>query len=196
MSDLSRNRRRPAPVDSGLRWQIFVDLPGKNDAENQALDFSIQQVQHLGVSKNGGTPSYHPFLPYKPSSYGGTPICGNPQLDTIGGFCWRTVRDRKSRSPSLDAFCDLLGPGFWKRNHFLTGRILNDLSQIPFLGLSTCIINSLFVLFWHILYALFPSTFPFCNASVHSLVAQTLQPNFQSLPDETCKASNESNGAL
>ena len=42
----------------------------------------------MEVYKNGGTPSYHPFIDrifhYKPSSHGGTPISGNPQIVNHG----------------------------------------------------------------------------------------------------------------
>ena len=43
------------------------------------LSFPLNQSNaYMGVSTNGGTPSHHPFIdgifPYKPSSYGGSPM--------------------------------------------------------------------------------------------------------------------------
>ena len=46
-------------------------------ARNQH-ELHIIHIIHMGVSINGGTPSYHPYFhrsfPYKPSSYWGTPM--------------------------------------------------------------------------------------------------------------------------
>ena len=69
-------------------WYLHSTLRVSNDIRlsNDMIVFTlkttfIDDYIHLGVSINGGTPSYHPFLdgifPYKPSSYWGTPIYGS-----------------------------------------------------------------------------------------------------------------------
>ena len=82
-------------------WASGAGLAGK------ALS---NQIDHLGVSINGGTPSYHPFLdgicPYKPSSYGGTPMAMETPI-CICSTCtnwWFASLTRKNGSRFFIAF--------------------------------------------------------------------------------------------
>ena len=70
-------RPRPAPGPGS------PDLDGEVKAQKTLKHWRL----YMGVSINGGTPSYHPFsigiFPCKPFSYWGTLILGNPQYVII-----------------------------------------------------------------------------------------------------------------
>ena len=71
-----------ASIGENFKHDLRFNLHSWNYSLGCKYDWIVQSL--CGGFHNRGTPSHHPFysriLPYKPSSYWGTPILGNSQM--------------------------------------------------------------------------------------------------------------------